>query len=566
MKRIAVSFVAIAVAAASCADDPDPSDAGAALADAAAGDDAAIAPDAAVAPDASLTPDAAIEPDAGLVEVDTPITDRFRAIAESFESERQNNGAAGAALLILENGEVTFARGFGSKDPLGDDPVHSTTLFRIGSVNKMLTAAALLQFVADGSLDLDDPITTPIPEMSFRLDPTWAPSIKIRHLLTHSSAIVDYIPLDVPDEQKLDGALDSYLTGEFGEIAYLMAPSGVMWNYSNPNYCLAGLALERLSGLQYRQAMKQLLFAPLGMDRTFFLGSEALADGDYANAPSTSELGQPIIIRPDSYESAWGRPAGYAFSTVRDLGRFVQFLLERGDNSVLPDAVRESMSEPQMPMKTGVRDDSYGFGLFIYPGIYLGPNDFRRMKVVSHGGNIPGFTADVFYVPSLRFGYIALGSADLAYFRRTLGLALTTLTTLPPSEPPPSFTPDPADWPRYAGSYLDQFNLGPIEVFAHSSSITVSVPELERANIPYERELVPTGPDNFAWQVQGYNLPVTFIAGEDGTPTYFRTRPAVGTRVRSARLTAPPRRFDRVRFLQNVREEAARVQLYSPPR
>jgi CubicO group peptidase (beta-lactamase class C family) len=560
MKRLTASFVAIAAVVVACVDSEEPAgphDATATIEDAATHNEDAGHADAAETMDAGV--------DSGIVEIDTPITDRFRAIAESFERERQNNGAPGAALLILENGEITFAHGFGSKDPAGDDPVHSTTLFRIGSVNKMLTAAALLQFVADGTLQLDDPVTKPIPELSFTGDATWAPSILIRHLLTHSSAIVDYIPLEVPEDQQVDGALQEFLTGDFEGIAYLMAPAGVMWNYSNPGYALAGLALEKQAGVGYREAMKERVFAPLHMDRTYFLPTDVIEDGDYAKGLSTDERGRPLTIEPQMFDNAWLRPAGYAFSSVRDLAQFVLFL-ESGNTAVLPDALREAMAEPQMEMKTNFDLQAYGFGLFVARGLYIGPNEFHPLKVISHGGNIPGFTADVFYVPSLRFGYIALASKDVAYFRQTLGLALRTLTTLPPAEPAPQFVVDPSQFVQYAGVYLDEFNIGPVQVTAHSSSISVSIPELDRARVPYEKELIPVAPDNFIWRVQGYSMPTTFIDGEDGKPGYFRTRPAVARRVPSAGLWVPHARFDRERFLREVREAAADSSLIFSPR
>lgn len=165
---------------------------------------------------------------------------------------RDRRATRRAAIAVVEDGEITFARGFGSKHPTMMDPVRATTLFRIGSVTKVLTAAVLLQQVAEGRVSLDDPITTPLPTFAFDDDPSWAPSILIRHLLTHASGVVDYGTAEVPPDQQADGALETFLLGEFGRIAYLMAPSGRMWNYSNPNFCLAGLVAQQVSGTSYR--------------------------------------------------------------------------------------------------------------------------------------------------------------------------------------------------------------------------------------------------------------------------------------------------------------------------
>jgi CubicO group peptidase (beta-lactamase class C family) len=483
---------------------------------------------------------------------DTPITERFRTIAETFDRQRSQAGAPGAALLILENGEITFARGFGSKSPDRDDPVRSTTLFRMGSVNKMLTATALLQLVDAGEVDLEEPITVALPDFSFALDATWAPNILVRHLLTHASGIVDYTPIDVPAELQTDEALSDFLTGDFGAQAYLMSPPGRMYNYANPNFYLAGLIVERKTGLLYREAMRQRVFAPLGMDRTFFLGTEVLTDGDYADALSTDDMGAPLTVRPDSYDNGFARPAGFAFSSVRDLAKFVLFL-ESGNTAVLSDENRMAMQSAQISSLSTGDLDHYGFGLAVNHGFFVAANDFRDVKLVSHNGGIPGYSADVYYVPSKRFGFIALANTDGAYFGETFVHALTALTDVPASSTPPDLSVDPLRFQRYQGNYLDRFNVGRMNISAHTSSITIALPDVDAVNIPYERELLPTTPENFILRIQGFELPVTFILDENEEGEYFRTRVFVAAKVPTARL-GRPHRVDREKLLKSLRE------------
>src|SRR6185295_7325520 len=106
--------------------------------------------------------------------------DRFRTVADTFENERATFGAPGAALLVLERGDVSFARGFGQKGPRDTDLVHATTLFRIGSVTKALTAVLLLQLVDTQMIDLDSSLARVVPNFAFRLGPEWAWSIRVR--------------------------------------------------------------------------------------------------------------------------------------------------------------------------------------------------------------------------------------------------------------------------------------------------------------------------------------------------------------------------------------------------
>lgn len=459
---------------------------------------------------------------------------RFDALMAAVESERRELGAPGVAVAVIEDGEVTFARGFGSKDPARDAPVLPTTLFRIGSVNKMLTVTALLEQVAEGKVDLAAPVTEFVPEFHFAADATWAPSIHVHHLLTHTSGMSDYLVVDTPASQQEDAALETFLTGQFAELDYLMAPAGTFYNYSNPNFFLAGLIAEKAAGKPYRQLMKEDVFGPLGMERTFFLASEVLADGDYALGTTTSP-GIPSPVRPDTYENAWGRPAGFASSTVLDLARFVAFL-DGGNEAVLPGALLDEMQSPQVDTQEFLDLVHYGYGLQVTDGAFLGGLDkFYRMKVVMHGGDIPGFAADVTYVPSLRFGFVTLANADGAHFTKSLVAALTTLPTLPSPSPAPDLTIDPSTFSAFEGVYQDDFNAGTINVTRVGDNLEVHMPAVDEANIPYNPVLTPVVGNNFYLAIQGITLPVTFIADGAGGTTYLRTRVFVG-----ARVEAPP--------------------------
>jgi CubicO group peptidase (beta-lactamase class C family) len=456
--------------------------------------------------------------------------DRFAALEAAILAEQTSLGASGVAVAVLEDGEVTFARGYGSKAPGGDDAVSASTLFRVGSVNKMLTATALLQQVAQGKVALDAPVTEYVPAFHFNAEPAWAPSITVRHLLTHASGVADYLEVDVPAAQQTDSALFEFMTNEFGELGYLMVPAGTFYNYSNPNYYLAGLVAEATSGTPYRTLLMQNVFAPLGMDRTYFLADEVLADGDYA-VGETTYPGVPHSVQPDSYENAWARPAGYASSSVLDLAKFVQFLGD-GDDGVLPPDLRAEMMSEVLGTQEFLDYIHYGHGLFVLNHAFLGsPDEVYPLTIVSHGGDIPGFAADVFYVPSLRLGFVALANADGAHFVQSFVTALRTLTTLPEPEPAPDLTISDASLSAYAGAYYEEFGYGDITIAKSGSSLTISMPVLDQVGIPYEPTLVPIAPDNFYFVVQGVPLPVTFFPDDLGITRYLRTRLFVGVRV-----------------------------------
>jgi len=150
-------------------------------------------------------------------------------------------------VAVIEGGEISLAAGLGSKHPDQADSVQATTLFRIGSVTKMLTAVGLLQQVHAGQVELSTSVTTPLPDFALVGDAAWAPSIQVQDLLTHRSGLVDYLEIDAAAAYHSDDGLGDYLLGPYG-LAYLMAPAGRFWNYSNPGYMVVGLVTEVLDG------------------------------------------------------------------------------------------------------------------------------------------------------------------------------------------------------------------------------------------------------------------------------------------------------------------------------
>ena len=201
------------------------------------------------------------------------VPQRFAPLAQAVEAERVSLGAPGVAVAVVEKGQVTFAKGFGSKDPTAaaGAPVEPTTLFRIGSTQKALTAIALLQTVQAGAVDLDRPITSYLPSFHLSQTPEPVSQITARHLLTHTSGIHDYLEIAAPPGETTDAALAGFLTGRYADIGYVQSPPGAFYAYSNPGYMLAGLIAETMTGMPYRQLVHDRVLATLGMNRTFFL-------------------------------------------------------------------------------------------------------------------------------------------------------------------------------------------------------------------------------------------------------------------------------------------------------
>ena len=496
--------------------------------------------------------------DAALWDVSTAPA-RYRGVAQTFSDEVRASGAVGAAMGIIEGGVLTYSVGVGRKDPRTATRVEPTTLFRIGSITKMMTSLAVMQEVQAGNVGLDDLLVDHVP--GFHLADGDPSTITIRHLLEHTSGLYDYLELDAPPGERGDDALLAFLTGRFGDPEssggvgeYLMVDAGRFYNYSNPNFELAGLVAQESSGVLYRQLMSERVFGPLGMTRTFFLPDEVLADGDYA-ASSSAAL-SPSLVLPDRYDNPWGRPAGFAWSSVSDLATFAGFLMN-GDEAVLAADLHAQMTSPTHSTQELLDLLHYGYGLVAGDGFWLG-SPYYAVHTLSHGGNIPGYSAEMFLIPDLGFGIVWLTSGDEVYFSQTLGRALSDLPALPSPSTPPDIAVDPATFTEETGTYVDPHLAGEVTVTLSAGSLRLSAPAADAAGIPYDPVLAPASPRNFVLTLDGQQWLLTFIHGSAGEPTWMRTRLFVAERAPSGLRGAQAGEVDPERFRRAV--QAARME------
>lgn len=459
---------------------------------------------------------------------------RFDDIAAAFDAERQALGAPGLAVAILEGGEITFSAGFGSGHPDEEQSITGDTLFRIGSTTKVMTALTLLQQAEEGSLSLDDTLAQRLPELEFALDPSWSEQITLQHLLTHQGAFYDWTEVDGRHD---DAYLSEWTHGTFAESVLLMAPPGQFWNYSNPNFMLAGLVAEQVDAQPYRALMQERVFDPLGMQRSMFLGAEVAADGDYATGLTTNwTTGQGrALADATAYDHAASRPAGFLWSSADDMLRFADFLMH-GDTTVLSEAGRLSMSTEHVTMGTYPDYGGYGYGLMTFPGLIV-EGEYREMPVVTHGGAIPGFAAELWMLPEQDLAIVTLASTDGAYFREALSVAIGQLAELPAASPFPDPQLERTPLVNHVGSYMDPNNVGMLIVTEEDGQLHIEAPLLERYGYTVAPVLQQTSENNFVMGLNDLYIGVTFVENEQGA--WLRTRYFVGTRSEQQASPAP---------------------------
>lgn len=434
-------------------------------------------------------------------------------------------GSAGASVAVAVDGQLVYRNGYGVKHRSEGGAVDADTYFRIGSVTKMLTAAAVMQQVEAGTVALDDPVTAHVPE--FEIDGIYpADRITVRHLLTHSTGFPDLgFPLQGPGgEQALSewaSDLDNVL---------LHAPPGVFWNYSNPNFNLAGLVAERASGTPYRSYMTTNIFGEAGMARTTFDPAEVTADGNYSFGHLRYPGGTELIYAPDDYDNWVFQPAGYAFSTAGDLVTWALTLIDGGGQVLSPESC-QAMQGWQVDLDL-VPGYGYGFGIFVEP--------FGNLEIRQHGGNIPGWGSFLLWEADSRFAVAVLANSYESLAGAAYCIADAVLEpTLGPPIPDPT---DPSTFGRFEGTwdftYQENYLLVG-EVFgATADGLTLY---LDDPTGPFDGwyELVHTGYGVFLADLDEDGFPdfdFTFIG--HGTPersNWLRSRIVVGSRRRGPR-------------------------------
>ena len=222
--------------------------------------------------------------------------------------------------------------------------VDGDTLFQIASVSKTITATVLMRLVERGDVALDAPIRRYLP--SFRLkDADAAERATVRHLVTHTGGWLGDCFADFGDG---DDALARYVDAMV-ELEQL-TPLGEIWHYSNSSFTVLGRIIEVVTEQSYQDAVRQLLFAPLGMDHSVFTAGDAIVLRTAVGHQIVDE--RPRVAKPWAFPRAT-YPVGGVVSSVRDLMRYARFHLGDGTapdgTRLLAKATLDLMRTPQAP-------------------------------------------------------------------------------------------------------------------------------------------------------------------------------------------------------------------------
>ena len=254
-----------------------------------------------------------------------------------------------STIARVEHGRATW-RGTAGPARLGrPGPAPVNGRFRIGSVTKTFVATVVLQLVAEGRLRLNDPVQRRLPGMVPNGD-----RITLRHLLSHTSGLYNYsdaLPTDI--DGFIRNRMRTWTPAELVAIATAQPPlfePGARWSYSNTNYILLGLVVERVTGRPYSAEVQRRILRPLGLRHTSLPGSFPRILGPHARSYVPTPEG-PVDIT--LLNPTVGYAAGEMISTTADLNRFTAALL---GGRLLPPAQLAEMTR-------SVPDADYGLGM-----------------------------------------------------------------------------------------------------------------------------------------------------------------------------------------------------------
>lgn len=315
-----------------------------------------------------------------------------------------SKAAAGFALAVMRDDRVVLARGYGMADLEQRTPATADTVFRIGSITKEFTAAAVLKLAEAGKLSLDDPLAKYLPTFPR------GGEVTLRQLLLHTSGIADYTSapgfLALSPREFTTDEMTALIAG--AKPLYDFAP-GTAWRYSNSGFFLLGRVIEQASGQRYADYVRTALLSPLGL-RSIAVDDVAEIVPHRAHGYDKS-TGKPVGFSNASHLSlSVAGAAGAVRATAVDLARWHQALL--GGRVIKPNSVRMMLEPGRVAdgrlasaarrLAPGETEPPSDFGF----GIYTSKAGGRTQ--IGHGGSINGFNAAVQYFPAERVTIVLL--------------------------------------------------------------------------------------------------------------------------------------------------------------
>jgi CubicO group peptidase (beta-lactamase class C family) len=421
----------------------------------------------------------------------------FSELDKLVPAELKEKNTPGAVIVVVSGDQVVYQKAFGVANVETNAEMQLDMLFRLGSTTKMFTAAALVTLTENNKIKLNEPVGNRVKG----LNPKIAQATP-HHLLSNSAGVRDFAAPVISND---DTSLGNMVRGWKDDVFF--ADQGEIYSYSSAGFWLSGFVVEELQGKPYADAMTELLFKPLGMERTTLRPLMAITY-PFATGHAIQE-GKPTVLRP-LFNNVAMWPAGSMWSNAKDLSRWVIAFMNDGKldgKQVLSSSLISQMVQHHIPVP-GETDAYYAYGLTTFK--------IQGLEFVGHGGFSRGYGSMVQMVPSRKFAVIVLTNKSGETMRKSLNRATEIGLGLKDDEPqkPATFAPvTSAEMNEYVGSYSHAPQTWDISL--KDGKLFVKVDDKEHA-------LTKSGERKFTFGAQNENE-IVFVPGKSGKIEFLFT-------------------------------------------
>ncbi len=321
---------------------------------------------------------------------------------ETFvEGELSRGVLTGLSIALVDDQKIVFAGGFGLNNKKNQKPPTANTVYRCGSISKLLTAISAMQLVEQDKLDLDEPISTYLPDFSIVLPFEDCPPITLRQLMCHRSGLIREAPVG--------GYLDdseATIEATVASIApcVLVHRPDTTTKYSNLGVTVEGHAVAQVSGMPFQRLQREHVLGPIGMSSSGFDLTDEMR-GRLSTSYMRVADGQGGFVEIETPHFELGTiPAGNLYTTAEDLGRFLSMLFAQGmagEKRIVKSETLDEMFKPQLI------DGDEGFGIGFHVGRY------REHRKIGHSGAVYGFSSALVGLPEHKLGVVVLANQDI---------------------------------------------------------------------------------------------------------------------------------------------------------
>jgi len=414
----------------------------------------------------------------------------FESVAKRNLADLVKGDSSGVAVLVARDGKIVFQGGAGLADISQKTPITPETKFRIGSVSKQFTAAAILRLAEQGKLSLNDKLANHFPDFSHR------PDVTVRQLLTHTSGLHSYTEKPEFMSRVTKSIEPAKLIEWFKDDPTDFAP-GAGFHYNNSAYFLLGELVAKVSGKPYGDYLRETFFQPLEMKSTGVFVNSSPPTGMAIGYSLADKKLTPAI----DWDMSWAGGAGALYSTVGDLFRWNEALF--GGRVINAESFKAATTPVELPKN--VDGMKYGYGLLLY--------EVKRLPAIGHGGGLNGWSSDLIRLPAQHTTIVVLANAlpgppelNPGAISRTLAekLLADEIKNLPP--PAEDRSIDPKAFTAYVGRF--DYKTAIMTVTVENDALFAQL-----TGQPKNR-IFPKAKDEFFWK--GVDAEVTFLRDEKG--------------------------------------------------